>query len=627
MRARWIAVMAVATTFASVAAVRSVTRGDRGGNAAEAAFASYGTGLTRLDTALNHLDSALASGDLTASRAAFRRARSAYKRVELFVEYYGGDVTRELNGVPMPKAEDEDPEHPLAPVGLQMVEAALFPGDDPAKITGARKYVPYMRSAIGVLRRMGTDTMPGEAYLFDAMRHELARVATLGIAGFDATVSGDGIIEAADALEGVRGTIHPYSGRLTQADRARVDAFDSTLARSIRYLRSNADFDRFDRLAFITTYAVPAAHELAHVQSALRIGSPPKPRAWSARAASIYDRDAFDPGFFAATDAPAPSPALVSLGRDLFFDPSLSPAGTRSCASCHVPARAFTDGRARARLLPAHRVGSRSRNTPTLINAALQPVLFADERVRTLEDQATDVLGSASEMGGSLPAATEAVRRRPGYADRFADVFGGTPDRALTGRTLRLALAAYVRSLVALDSRFDRAVRADSMALSVEERRGLNLFMGKAKCGTCHFAPLFSGATPPALVESEPEVIGVPARSARRGARIDPDSGRFNIRRIDQHLHAFKTPTLRNVVLTAPYMHNGVFRTLDEVIDFYDVGGGHGVGATLAHQTLPPDSLHLERTEKRAIIAFLRTLTDTVIRVTPPAPPLNRVRR
>jgi cytochrome c peroxidase len=246
-----------------------------------------------------------------------------------------------------------------------------------------------------------------------------------------------------------------------------------------------------------------------------------------------------------------------------------------------------------------------------LINAGLQPTLFADGRVRTLEDQATDVMGSPSEMGGSLAQAAEAVSRRPEYRARFRATFGALPEPAVTPRTLRVAVAAYVRSLTRLNSPFDRAVRGEHSALTPEERDGFNLFMGKARCGTCHFAPLFGGAMPPALTENEPEVIGVPERRDARRPVVDPDSGRFNVRRIDQHLHAFKTPSLRNVALTAPYMHNGAFPTLESVVDFYDVGGGAGIGAKVSHQTLPADSLHLSARQKRAIIAFMRALTDT----------------
>jgi cytochrome c peroxidase len=356
---------------------------------------------------------------------------------------------------------------------------------------------------------------------------------------------------------------------------------------------------------------VPSAHRLLALQRALAIGPAARPRAWSGRAASPYDRDAFDLAFFAATDAPPTSDALVSLGRELFFDPSLSGTGTRACATCHLPERAFTDGRSRADLIPGHDRTGRARNTPTLINAAVQPSLFADSRVRTLEDQATDVIGSAGEMGGSLAAAGIALAQRVEYRKRFEAAVGAQIDSARAARAIRLSLAAYIRTLVRLDSRFDQAVRGEPRALTVDERRGFELFMGKAACGTCHFAPLFGGAMPPTFAENEPEVIGVPSEPVRHGAQIDPDSGRFNVRPIAQHLHAFKTPSLRNIALTAPYMHNGVYRTLEEVLDFYDVGGGHGIGAALAHQTLPTDSLHLTPSEKRAIIAFLGALTDT----------------
>jgi cytochrome c peroxidase len=594
----------VAAIIGSGIAARVPTRVER----ATEALAVYERGLDQLDAALVGLDAALATGDSMTARDAFRRARRAYKRVELFVEYYGSSTMRELNGAPLPKAEDEDPETPLAPVGLQMVEAALFPGAERAGFEDARRYVPYMRLAVRSLRQAGVDTMPGDAYLFDAMRHELSRVATLGVASFDATLSGDARSESADALDGVRETLRPYHGG-RDGTSGMLLSLDSALAATSHRLRDRTA-PTLDRLDLIANHLVPAAHRLATIQTALGIGAPSKPRAWSAHAASIYDRDAFDPAFFAATDAPRVAPALVKLGRDLFFDPTLSPSGTRSCGTCHLPERAFTDGLPRAALLAGHRA-VRARNTPTLINAALQPVLFADGRVRTLEDQATDVLGSAAEMGGSLAAAAATLSARPADRSRLAPVVGGRTDSAATARAIRLALAAYVRSLVRLDARFDRAVRGDAAALDREERRGFELFMGKGRCGTCHFAPLFGGATPPTLTESEPEVIGVPTARAEHGARIDPDSGRFRIRRIEQHLHAFRTPTLRNVTLTAPYMHNGVFRTLDEVMHFYDVGGGHGIGAILPHQTLPTDSLHLEPTEKRAIIAFLGSLSDT----------------
>ena len=135
--------------------------------------------------------------------------------------------------------------------------------------------------------------------------------------------------------------------------------------------------------------------------------------------------------------------------------------------------------------------------------------------------------------------------------------------------------------------------------------------MGKAKCGTCHFMPLFSGAKPPRYYYMESEVIGVPESASKIKPRLDKDSGRFNTTRFDIHLFSFKTSSLRNIALTAPYMHNGVFNTLDEVVDFYDKGGGKGLGIAPPNQSLPFEKLDLTASEKKDIIAFMKTLTDT----------------
>ena len=135
--------------------------------------------------------------------------------------------------------------------------------------------------------------------------------------------------------------------------------------------------------------------------------------------------------------------------------------------------------------------------------------------------------------------------------------------------------------------------------------------MGKAKCGTCHFMPLFSGAKPPRYYYIESEVIGVPAATAKKNAVLDKDSGRYTITGFPIHLFSFKTPGLRNVALTAPYMHNGVFKTLEEVVDFYNEGGGKGLHIAPKNQSLPFDNLQLNAKEKRDLVAFLKTLSDT----------------
>jgi cytochrome c peroxidase len=279
----------------------------------------------------------------------------------------------------------------------------------------------------------------------------------------------------------------------------------------------------------------------------------------------------------------------------------------RSCASCHRPDNDFTDGLTRAASIGAH--GTRvARHTPTILSAGLQPAQFADERAATLEDQALVVLSNPAEMASSDAHAATQLQSMPQYAALFATAFGATQP-AITPLRVRQALAAYERSLATMDTRFDRAARGDTSALSAGERRGFTLFMGKAGCGTCHFAPLFSGVTPPLYMSSDVEVIGTPSSS--RDARVlDPDSGRAGIDHLPAHLRAFKTPSLRNIAGSKPYMHNGAFRSLDDVIRFYDGGGALGAGAPIANQTLAPDSLHLSASERSAIIAFIGSLTS-----------------
>jgi cytochrome c peroxidase len=154
-------------------------------------------------------------------------------------------------------------------------------------------------------------------------------------------------------------------------------------------------------------------------------------------------------------------------------------------------------------------------------------------------------------------------------------------------------------------------MRGDSSQLSRDEVAGFNLFMGKAQCGICHFMPLFNGTVPPFFTQTESEVIGVPDRVQWRDAIVDPDEGRYKIHPLAPLQFAFKTPTVRNAALTAPYMHNGVYTDLDDVMEFYNQGGGAGIGIELPNQTLPDQQLNLTSTEKEQIIAFIRSLTDT----------------
>ena len=169
------------------------------------------------------------------------------------------------------------------------------------------------------------------------------------------------------------------------------------------------------------------------------------------------------------------------------------------------------------------------------------------------------------------------------------------------------AIGSYVRSLISLTSRFDEYMQGNSEAMNAHEIKGFNLFMGKAKCGTCHYMPLFNGNLPPRFVKTESEVIGVP--STISGKEIDPDLGRYAIIKTPSLKHSFKIPSIRNAASTAPYMHNGIYNTLEQVMDFYNKGGGTGLGISINNQTLPFDKLNLTHEESVDIIAFINSLS------------------
>jgi cytochrome c peroxidase len=291
----------------------------------------------------------------------------------------------------------------------------------------------------------------------------------------------------------------------------------------------------------------------------------------------------------------------------LFNDIQLSGKAGRSCGSCHIPAMVFTDGKPKALATDGETL--LLRNTPTLLNAGYQTRQFYDSRQPTLEFQINDVVHNPAEMMGALDETAGTIAAQQPYKALFDKAYPGEA-MSVTRFTILNAIANYVRSLKSLNARFDRYMRGENVSFSAAEQHGFNLFMGKAKCGTCHFAPLFNGLVPTQFTETESEVLGVP-ETRKKKTRLDADSGRYYFTKSPVHLFAFKTPTVRNIALTAPYMHNGVFETLEEVIEFYNQGGGWGLGTGPVNQTLPAEKLNLTKQEKKDIIAFLHTLTDT----------------
>jgi cytochrome c peroxidase len=552
---------------------------------------------------------------LDSLRRAFRRCRLAYKRVEPFTEYFLPATSRLVNGAPVAEVEVEETKM-FEPAGLQVMEPLLYPSPAPAahdtaSRTELRRQAGRLRRQVHALRLSWADQEFTDAHVFDALRQQVFRVVALGITGFDTPLSPAATLpEAEAALAALEAPLRLYAPAGATAGQPAATTALARLVAARAALHQQPDFATFDRLAFIRTHANPLGRSLLALQQQLDIAPfPGELRALRPDAATLFDTGVFNPDFYTGNRQWFSNPAKVALGRALFYDPVLSGGGGRSCASCHQPGRAFTDGLALSARLSG---GTLRRNTPTILNAALQSGQFYDLRAPNLENQAVDVVGSRDEMHGSLEAAAGRLACQPGYAARFRQAFPAPEAGAPLVSPVRIqnALAAYERSLVRLNAPFDRYVRgAAGAALSPAAGRGFNLYAGRARCATCHFLPLTNGTAPPTFQDSESEVLGVPTRPGRR--QLDPDLGRYALTRLAPLRHAFKTPTLRNVALTAPYMHNGQFRTLEEVIQFYNEGGGVGQGIKVENQTLPPDKLHLSARDMADLKAFLLTLTDT----------------
>jgi len=278
--------------------------------------------------------------------------------------------------------------------------------------------------------------------------------------------------------------------------------------------------------------------------------------------------------------------AKVAIGRRLFHERRLSRTASMSCATCHDSRRAFTDGRQTARGVDG-RFGTR--NVPTLVNAAWSTSFFWDGRVATLEDQALHPVLNPGELG-MTPDRVLALVRSGDYRPAFVAAFGSEPTLFDVGR----ALASYVRTIEAGDTPYDRFIAGDDHALRADAKRGLALFNGKARCNACHGGAL--------LTDGQFHNTGV---AWRAGAVAD--EGRVRVTQRPADRGAFKTPTLREVARTAPYMHDGSLGTLQAVVEFYDGGGVTNPG--LDARIRP---LHLASAEKSDLVVLLQSLSGVV---------------
>ena len=527
----------------------------------------------------------------------FKKSRLAYKKVEWAIEYFAPETARFMNGPALDEMELEE-NRSFEPHGFQVIEEMIYPEYDAENNPDIIKELNIFQSNIKQLKSTFEVITISNDYALDAIQQNVFRVITLGITGFDSPILQSSIPEAAESL-----IVIPKSLEKINAGNTSLSELKKLTLKAQKYCTENNNFNAFNRAFFITEYLNPISKNIKAFQKEENIKNVKKSSPLNPAIETLFDKDAFDVNAFVLSDEYNFTKEKSILGEKLFYDKGLSKNNDRSCASCHHPEKAFTDGLKTNVSLTGSNL---ARNTPTLTYASLQNAQFWDMRQLDLEKQSVDVIQNKDEMHGSMENIHAKIQLDNEYVKLFKKAYPKTSKPEAW--QIQNAIASYVRSLNAFDSRFDEYMRGNKNSLNNEEIEGMNLFMGKAKCATCHFTPLFNGTVPPSYSKTEHEVIGTPNEAS--GKTLSPDKGRYLYNKMPQLVGAFKTPTVRNAAVTAPYMHNGVFKTLEEVVSFYNKGGGQSLGYEVENQTLPFDKLNLTVKEEKALVAFMKTLTD-----------------
>nr|WP_299032936.1 cytochrome c peroxidase [uncultured Tenacibaculum sp.] len=521
----------------------------------------------------------------------YKLARREFKLIEPILAFADKENYKSLNAPNILKIDEEDATDVKIrnPFGFQVIEELLHEDEvDAAEVNSIVKTTVNRLKLIA-----GNNTLYLKKYhALWLLRDQIARIALVGITGFDSPVLEQSLTEAKTNYETILFIINTYKKEFSN-ENLYTDWLNEIKA--TQKVLEEGEFATFNRFGFIQYHAHRQLELLANTSEDWKVEFP-LTLAFNNNITSLFSKETFNMDFFNDYHQleNAMSDEKIALGKKLFNDKSLSKDGVMSCATCHIKDKAFTDGLA---TFP-----KQLRNTPTVSYAAYQQTFFHDGRAGSLEGQIVGVVENENEFHTNLKNLTETVEKDSAYTKSFTDLYGKVSDF-----NIRNAMANYIRSLGDFSSKFDKNINKKENTLTTSEVNGFNLFMGKAKCATCHFPPVFNGTVPPNFTETEVESIGVPNLAE---TELDGDLGAYNVFKTEERKFFFKTTTVRNISKTAPYMHNGVYETLEQVIDFYNKGGGEGLGYHVPNQTLPTDELNLSDKEIQDLIAFMETLTD-----------------
>lgn len=549
----------------------------------------------------------------------FKEARILYKKNEAFSAYFFFASDQNMNGPVISEVEYEEENRRklliVDPTGFQVVETLLFSDEVKQSNQEIIKQLDIMLSVYTSVSKALCSIRITERQFVEAIQSEVNRHFTLGISQFDTPLSGNSIVEIKNSLMVIQAMIKLI---YTTDSGSEIGEVSKQLNHTIAYLDKVPGIGKLEHLDFLRNCYIPLSSSIANFLTLIPSPVFSQTTALRSNQKSIFDKEGFNAFFYNPRGFDKKySPQVAELGRLLFFDPVLSSNNKRACASCHRPELAFTD--AMKTSSGFHAGMSLSRNAPTILNVAIQRNYFYDSRSTDLEDQINHVLLNENEMMSSFEEVVLKLNSSPEYVELFKQGFKGTEDTTISHISISNAIAEYERKLISLNSRFDKNVRGEINDFTAEENLGFNVFMHKGNCGACHYLPMFSGLVPPDYTKSEFENIGTTLTGDLKNPVLDPDKGRGANYNVEMYMGSIKTPTLRNIEYTAPYMHNGGFKTLEEVVEFYNEGGGAGLGLNVPNQTLGSDKLDLTEAEKKALIAFMKTLNDTIGTTTMPA--------
>lgn len=559
--------------------------------------------LDNLIESITYLDSLKKEGfEGENTKIYFKKARIAFKKAEPFASHLNPEVGHRVNGPALPIYK-EDNGKILKPVGFQKIEESIFQKETNTLDFEQEIYVT--QGLLNVLKKGIEKRELNPKRFFVSTHQQLMRIVSLGMSGFDTPVSQMSIEETAVSLKSL---FHVYQNTIQPTIKNKKPNLDiefkTHIDKAISYIENHTDFITFDRFTYVRDYLNPITRSWVSIRKESNIWEGSDWYAFNFDAPTFFEENTFNINYFVDVNDKNPSKKQLALGKKLFFDKNISENGTMSCATCHNPQKGYTDGL----ILGIDNNGSELlRNTPTLINSIFQKGFFWDGRAATITSQIGLVFTNNKEFNSDVHKFSDAILKDTTYTKLFKDAYGNLPKQ---NKEVIRAISSYVATLNGFNSKFDRNIRGEENTFTERERQGFNLYMGKALCATCHFMPLTNGTVPPFFYETEKEVIGVPETAENK--KLDDDLGFYWKFNEELHKGMFKTPSIRNVEATAPYMHNGVYESLNQVMDFYNKGGGAGLGFDLPHQTLPFDNLDLTEGETQAIIAFMKTLTDDI---------------